>query len=198
MINRNIRIERIMKMKLNTQKTQATDYQSILIMAIVAIQIFYAGYKILILLSATIGLDITLLVNPVILFSLGIYVVILYIGISFFRWKTYGWYCETSLYIILLLKNILLFVSGITVLIFKESFLKNIPLPAMKLNSNVLWAIIEFFIAGFMVKQLISTDTINGFNFRNNSRKNIIFKVSVIVILTITLYVGISFLLVAK
>lgn len=177
---------------------KVSDNQAILIVIIVGIQVLYAGYMILKPLLAILGLDIQLLGNPVILFSLGIYAVIIYVGISFFRGKTYGWYGEASLYIILLFKNILIFVSMITVLLFKESLFKNIPLPEMKLNGNVVWAIIELIISGLMVKLLFNNDTINGFSFRNCSRANLIIKVSVVVVIAIALYFGVSFLLIKK
>lgn len=185
-------------MNKNKLKMQASDKGATLLLVFLGIQILYAGYMILTLLLAILGLDIKLLGNPVILFSLGIYAIIIYAGITFFRGKTYGWYGEVSLYIILLLKNILIFISMITVLLFRESLFKNIPLPAMKLNGNVVWAIIEFLISGLMVKLLFSNDTINGFSFRNSSRASLIIKVSVIVVIVIALYFGVSFLLIKK
>lgn len=183
---------------ISKQHGKVSDNQAILIMIIIGIQVLYAGYMILKPLLAILGLDIKLLGNPVILFSSGIYAIIIYAGINFFRGKTFGWYGEASLYIILLLKNILIFVSMITVLLFKESLFKNIPLPAMKLNGNVVWAIIEFIISGLMVKLLFSNDAINGFNFRNSSKASLIIKVSVMIVITIALYFGVSFLLLRK
>lgn len=183
-------------MKLNTRKTQPTNKQAILLLIIIGIQILYSGYMILMGVVASAGLDIKILVSPAMLFSLGIWAVILCVGINFFKGKTHGWYGVVSLYVILLLKNILIFISIISVLLFKESLFKNIHLPAIKLNGNIVWAVIKFTISGLMVKLLFSNDTINGFSFTNSSRSSLIIKVSVIVILAIALYFGIGSLLV--
>lgn len=191
----NCLMEGFQNMKLNSKKPQTTDKQAILLLIIIGIQILYSGYMILMGVVASAGLDIKLLVNPTMLFSLGIWAVILCAGINFFRGKTHGWYGVASLYIILLLKNILIFISIISVLLFKESLFKNIQLPAIKLNSNILWVIIESVICGIMIKLLFSTDTINGFSIRNNTKSNIIVKVSVIVVIAIALYFGVGFLL---
>lgn len=185
-------------MKKIKQKIQISDKGATLLLVFLGIQILFAGYIILTLLLSILGLDIKLLGDPTILFSLGIYAIIIYVGISFFRGKTYGWYGEVSLYIILLLKNILFFISTIIVLLFKESLFKNMPLPTMKLNGNVVWAIIEFIVSGVMVKLLFSNDTINGFNFRNSSKASLVIKVTVTVVIVIALYFGASFLLIKK
>jgi len=183
-------------MKKIKQKIQAFNKEAILLIVIIGIQVLYAGYMILELLLTIFGWNIKVLGNPAILFSVGkyiifsfgIYAIIMYAGISFFRRKTYGWYGEVTLYIILLLKNIF-FVLLITVPLFKESLFKNIPfLTEMKLNWKVVWVIIEFFISGLMVKLLFSNDTINRFNLKNNTRVSLIIKVSVIVVIAIILY----------
>ena len=107
-------------------KMETSDKEAILLLAIVGIQIIYAGYMILKILITVLGFEVNLLGNRVILFNIGIYAIVLYVGISFFREKTYGWYGEAGLYIILFSKNILFFISIITGLLFKESLLKDI------------------------------------------------------------------------
>jgi len=175
-------------------KIQISDKKAALLLVLVGIQILYSGYTILKSMSAILSLDKSLLGNPAVLFRFGIYAIIIYAAIGFFRGKTYGWYGEACLYIILLLKNILIFVSIITFLLFKVSLFNNIPLPFM-MNWNIIQVVIEFILSGLMIMLLFSNDTINGLNIRNSSRTNLIIKVSVVVIITIVLYFAVIFLL---
>lgn len=171
------------------------NLQPALILILVGMEILYVGYMILKGLSALLGLDYHLLLNPLVLFSFLIYAIIIYAGICFFRGKTLGWYGVISLHIIIFLKNVLVFISVILVLLFKQSLLKNIHLPTFNMNPNVLQAIFELVISGIMIKFLFSPDTIMSYNLDRNTKLILIIKTAVVSVILVVLYLAISLLI---
>lgn len=171
-------------------KNNSLDKQSLFIYIIIGLVIFYSGYAFLKLISSAISLDIKLLFNLVMVITLLIYLIAIYVGVNFFRGKVVGWYGSATLFIILILKGIVVILSIVSVLIFKDSLFKNANLAKFNLNSNVVFTIVEFVIAIIMTKLLFSTDVINGFYFKNSSKLGLILKVAAITVISLVLYFG--------
>jgi len=166
-----------------------------IILFITGIMVLYCALSFIRVFFSCISIDISLLIEPRATIILLTYLAVTYLGISFFRGKKEGWYGVTSAFVLLFLQGLFVIVAAVFILLFRDSSLKDMQLPKIGLNQNVVESVFGFIISLIMIRLLFMKSTVHSFFEKGIKTYKLIFIDIAIVLLYLVVCYGAVMLL---